>query len=115
MNEPFQILKFRSMHADAEDNSARSGRELRDPRVTRVGAILRRTRLDELPQLVNVLRGEMSLVGPRPERPAFVPTLDRQIPFYGVRHSVRTGHHRLGADQLRVRRVAGRHQTQVGV
>jgi len=87
----FQILKFRSMYVDAESNSVPQWAQINDPRVTRVGAILRRTRLDELPQLVNVLRGEMNIVGPRPERPAFVQTLHQQIPFYGVRHLVRPG------------------------
>ncbi len=62
-----------------------------DPRVTKVGAVLRRSRIDELPQLWNVLRGEMSLVGPRPERPEFVSMLTEQIPFYGQRHAVRPG------------------------
>jgi exopolysaccharide biosynthesis polyprenyl glycosylphosphotransferase len=90
-DQPFQILKFRSMYADAEEDGAPQWADLQDPRVTRVGAILRRTRLDELPQLLNVLRGEMSLVGPRPERPVFVAQFGRQIPFYGVRHSVRPG------------------------
>ena len=88
---PFQILKFRSMYVDAEADSVPQWAQINDPRVTRVGAILRRTRIDELPQLVNVLRGEMSIVGPRPERPAFVHTLHQQIPFYGVRHLVRPG------------------------
>ena len=87
----FQILKFRSMCADAEQDGTPRWAELKDPRVTRIGAILRRTRIDELPQLLNVLKGEMSFVGPRPERPAFVSALERQIPFYGVRHSVRPG------------------------
>src|SRR5262249_35046094 len=90
-DQPFQILKFRSMYADAEQDGAPQWADLRDPRVTRVGAILRPTRLDELPQLLNVLKGEMGLVGPRPERPAFVSQFGRQIPFYGVRHSVRPG------------------------
>ena len=90
-DHPFQILKFRSMCADAEQNGAPQWTELNDPRVTRVGGILRRTRLDELPQLVNVLKGEMSLVGPRPERPTLCLCFGRQIPFYGVRHSVRPG------------------------
>jgi sugar transferase (PEP-CTERM system associated) len=90
-DRPFQILKFRSMRADAEQDSTPRWAEPRDPRVTRIGAILRRTRIDELPQLLNVLRGQMSLVGPRPERPAFVSALERQIPFYEVRHSIRPG------------------------
>jgi lipopolysaccharide/colanic/teichoic acid biosynthesis glycosyltransferase len=62
-----------------------------DPRVTRVGTFLRRSRIDELPQLWNVIVGDMSLVGPRPERPEFVKSLTRQIPFYGQRHTVRPG------------------------
>jgi exopolysaccharide biosynthesis polyprenyl glycosylphosphotransferase len=88
----FTIHKFRSMRADAEATTgavwATPGR---DPRVTRVGAFLRRSRIDELPQLWNVLRGDMSLVGPRPERPEFVSQLTEQIPFYGQRHAVRPG------------------------
>ena len=90
-DQPFEIIKFRSMFVDAEDDGAPQWAEFKDPRVTRVGAVLRRTRLDELPQLWNVLKGEMSLVGPRPERPHFVSRFGRQIPFYGVRHSVRPG------------------------
>jgi sugar transferase (PEP-CTERM system associated) len=89
--QPFKILKFRSMHADAEEDRTPRWAERTDPRVTRIGRILRRSRIDELPQLLNVLKGEMSLVGPRPERPAFVSAFDRQIPFYAVRHSVRPG------------------------
>ena len=99
-DQPFQILKFRSMFADAEEDSAPQWAEFKDPRVTRVGAVLRRTRLDELPQLWNVLKGEMSLVGPRPERPDFV---SRIRPANSVLRSAALGatwHHRLGADQL---------------
>ena len=88
----FTIHKLRSMRADAE---ARTGavwaRVGNDPRVTPVGRLLRRSRLDELPQLWNVLKGEMSFVGPRPERPEFVDDLTQQIPFYGQRHVVRPG------------------------
>ncbi|HML24409.1 MAG TPA: sugar transferase, partial [Aggregatilinea sp.] len=62
-----------------------------DPRITRVGKFLRKTRLDEVPQSVNVLRGEMSLIGPRPERPEFVATLSRTIPFYRTRHAAKPG------------------------
>jgi lipopolysaccharide/colanic/teichoic acid biosynthesis glycosyltransferase len=86
----FRILKLRTMRKDAEPDGPRwaSGD---DPRRTRLGRLLRRTRLDELPQLVNILRGEMSFVGPRPERPEFVAELERTIPFYGWRHLVRPG------------------------
>jgi sugar transferase (PEP-CTERM system associated) len=87
----FQLLKFRSMRADAEADGKPVWAKVADPRVTRLGAWLRRTRVDELPQLLNVLRGEMSLVGPRPERPVFVEMLTQQIPFYSVRHSVKPG------------------------
>jgi sugar transferase (PEP-CTERM system associated) len=87
----FQLLKFRSMRPDAEADGKPVWAKVGDPRVTRLGALLRRTRVDELPQLLNVLRGEMSLVGPRPERPVFVEMLTQQIPFYAVRHSVKPG------------------------
>jgi sugar transferase (PEP-CTERM system associated) len=87
----FKILKFRSMGADAEQDATPQWAELKDPRVTRIGRILRLARIDELPQLLNVFKGEMSLVGPRPERPAFVSAFARQIPFYEVRHSLRPG------------------------
>ena len=88
---PFQILKFRSMYEDAETDGIAQWAQIEDARVTRVGKILRLMRIDELPQLINVLKGEMSLVGPRPERPAFVQAFGQQIPFYGVRHLVRPG------------------------
>lgn len=88
---PFTIYKFRSMRVDAEAASGAVWSTENDPRVTRVGRFLRRTRLDELPQLWNVLRGDMSFVGPRPERPEFIADLTRQIPFYGQRHVVRPG------------------------
>ena len=87
----FQILKFRTMCINAEPDDVPQWAQLDDARVTRVGRILRRTRIDELPQLINVLKGDMSLVGPRPERPAFVRTLRHKFPFYSVRHSVRPG------------------------
>jgi sugar transferase (PEP-CTERM system associated) len=86
----FVLKKFRSMSVDAEINGP-VWAAARDPRVTRVGRLLRRTRLDELPQFWNVLAGDMSFVGPRPERPEFVATLQREIPFYMGRHSVRPG------------------------
>ncbi len=88
--ELFTVYKFRSMVPDAEPDGAHWA-EARDPRVTRVGRILRRTHIDEFPQFWNVLRGEMSAVGPRPERPEFVETLSRVIPFYRVRHAVKPG------------------------
>jgi sugar transferase (PEP-CTERM system associated) len=87
----FQLLKFRSMRPDAEADGKPMWAKVGDPRITKLGAMLRRTRADELPQLINVLRGEMSLVGPRPERPVFVEMLTQQIPFYAVRHSVKPG------------------------
>lgn len=87
----FTIHKFRSMRADAEVGTGAVWSRAGDPRVTRVGRFLRRTRLDELPQLWNVLRGDMSFVGPRPERPEFVDGLTRDIPFYTQRHVVRPG------------------------
>jgi sugar transferase (PEP-CTERM system associated) len=87
----FTIHKFRSMGTDAEAATGAVWATSSDPRVTPVGRILRRTRLDELPQLWNVLRGNMSFVGPRPERPEFVSNLTKQIPFYGQRHVVRPG------------------------
>lgn len=87
----FTIYKFRSMRVDAESVSGAVWSTENDPRVTRVGRFLRRTRLDELPQLWNVLKGDMSFVGPRPERPEFIDELSRRIPFYGQRHVVRPG------------------------
>jgi sugar transferase (PEP-CTERM system associated) len=87
----FTVHKFRSMRTDAEAATGAVWAQANDTRVTPVGAFLRKTRLDELPQLWNVLKGEMSLVGPRPERPEFVRMLTEQIPFYGQRHSVKPG------------------------
>ena len=86
----FDMLKFRSMRRDAEANGPVWTRA-RDPRRTRVGRWLRKRNLDELPQLINVLRGEMSLVGPRPERPAFIEEFRREVPGYMLRHKVRAG------------------------
>ncbi|HVS76742.1 MAG TPA: TIGR03013 family XrtA/PEP-CTERM system glycosyltransferase [Steroidobacteraceae bacterium] len=88
---PFNVLKFRSMHVDAERDGRARWAQARDPRVTRVGSFIRKTRLDELPQLLNVLRGQMSLVGPRPERPEFVAELAERIPYYVERHCVKPG------------------------
>ena len=87
----FSIFKLRTMRQDAESDGKPRWAGVNDSRVTRVGAFLRRTRIDELPQLWNVLRGDMSFVGPRPERPYFVEQLTEQIPFYDVRHSVKPG------------------------
>jgi sugar transferase (PEP-CTERM system associated) len=87
----FTIHKLRSMRADAEAQSGAVWATSADARITPLGRLLRRTRLDELPQLWNVLVGDMSLVGPRPERPEFVQMLTREIPFYGQRHVVRPG------------------------
>jgi sugar transferase (PEP-CTERM system associated) len=87
----FTVLKFRSMSRDAEKDGKATWAVANDTRVTRVGRLLRRTRIDELPQLINVMKGEMSFVGPRPERPEFVAMLTEQIPFYAVRNSVKPG------------------------
>jgi sugar transferase (PEP-CTERM system associated) len=87
----FDVLKFRSMRVDAEAGGRPIWASKDDPRVTRVGAFIRKTRLDELPQLINVLRGDMSFVGPRPERPEFVQKLEHTIPYYRERHSVKPG------------------------
>lgn len=89
--ELFYVYKFRSMRQDAEAVSGPIWATDADPRVTRVGRVLRTLRLDELPQFLNVLRGEMSLVGPRPERQHFVSKLKEQVPFYDLRHSIRPG------------------------
>jgi sugar transferase (PEP-CTERM system associated) len=87
----FMCLKFRSMCSDAEKDGVAVWAKKNDSRVTRVGAFIRKTRIDELPQLFSVLKGEMSMVGPRPERPSFVAQLKEQIPFYDLRHSVKPG------------------------
>ncbi|MBI1807858.1 MAG: sugar transferase [Ignavibacteria bacterium] len=87
----FRIIKFRSMHAEAERDSGPVWAERKDPRVTRVGKILRMSRIDEVPQFINVLDGNMSLVGPRPERPFFVDQLSKEIPLYKRRLKVRPG------------------------
>ena len=87
---PFTVLKFRSMRTDAEARGPVWAAQ-RDPRVTRIGSFIRLTRIDELPQLINVLRGEMSFIGPRPERPHFVEQLERALPFYRDRALVKPG------------------------
>ena len=89
--KPFEIVKFRTMATDAEKHSGPVWARDDDPRVTKVGRILRRTRLDEIPQFWNVLRGEMSIVGPRPERPAFVQQLREEIEGYPLRQQVPPG------------------------
>ncbi|MHC4341228.1 MAG: sugar transferase [Planctomycetota bacterium] len=89
--EDFNILKFRTMRVDAEKETGPVWAQEKDPRATLIGGFLRKTRVDELPQLWNVLRGDMSLVGPRPERPFFVDTLGKKIPLYDARHCVRPG------------------------
>ncbi len=103
---PYTILKFRTMTADAEARSGAVWAQANDPRVTRVGRFLRRSRIDELPQLWNVLVGEMAVVGPRPERPEFVARLKEKIPYYGLRFAVKPGltgwaqvHYRYGASE----------------
>ncbi len=87
----FRLIKLRSMIPNAEKEGVAVWAKRGDPRITRVGRFIRLTRLDELPQFINVLKGEMSIVGPRPERPEFVAELEERIPFYRVRHSVKPG------------------------
>lgn len=87
----FNVIKFRSMRQDAESVSGPVWATAKDSRVTRVGGVLRKLRMDELPQVINVLRGEMCLVGPRPERPYFVHKLEEQITYYDLRHCIRPG------------------------
>ena len=89
--KPYQIIKFRSMRNDAEKDGKARWAQAGDPRVTRVGAILRKARIDEIPQALNVLSGDMSFVGPRPERPQFVAELAEEIPYYNERHRVKPG------------------------
>ena len=87
---PFNVLKFRSMTTDAEKNGAQFAQK-NDARVTRLGAFIRKTRIDELPQIINVLKGDMSFIGPRPERPQFVLGFEKTIPHYSLRHTVKPG------------------------
>jgi lipopolysaccharide/colanic/teichoic acid biosynthesis glycosyltransferase len=88
---PFQMLKFRTMRTDAEKETGPVWTAENDFRRTGIGILLRKTSLDELPQLINVIRGEMSLVGPRPERPCFVEKFRISIPFYLLRHKIKAG------------------------
>jgi exopolysaccharide biosynthesis polyprenyl glycosylphosphotransferase len=87
----FKLVKFRSMQTDAEEDGVPRWAAVNDSRVTRVGAFMRRTRVDEIPQIFNVSRGEMSFIGPRPERPYFVDELRQSIPYYFERHRVKPG------------------------
>ena len=89
-NQNFEVLKFRSMKTDAEKNGAQWAQK-NDSRITRVGRVIRKCRIDELPQIFNVLRGDMSFVGPRPERPEFVQGFNERIPYYRERHRVKPG------------------------
>jgi sugar transferase (PEP-CTERM system associated) len=89
--QPFTVLKFRSMRTDAERDGRAQWAQKSDPRITRVGAVIRKLRIDELPQILNVVSGRMSFVGPRPERPQFVDELSQKIPYYVQRHCVKPG------------------------
>ena len=90
-NKPFQMYKFRTMEVQSEAVEREGWTVKNDPRVTRIGKILRRTSMDELPQLWNILKGDMSIVGPRPERPQFVERFKEEIPRYMIKHQVRPG------------------------
>ena len=90
-NQAFDIIKLRSMRQDAEVAGGAVWAAERDPRVTRIGRLIRKVRIHELPQCWTVLKGEMSFVGPRPERPQFVGELERQLPYYAGRHTVKPG------------------------
>ena len=89
-NKPFKIFKFRSMRTDSEKDGPKWASE-HDDRITKFGNIMRKTRIDELPQLYNVIVGQMSFVGPRPERQFFINTLEKEIPYYNLRHIVKPG------------------------
>jgi sugar transferase (PEP-CTERM system associated) len=89
--QSYNVLKFRSMRNNAEEAGRPQWASQNDPRTTRVGAIIRKLRIDELPQILNVLKGEMSFVGPRPERPYFVKQLSETVPFYDIRHTIKPG------------------------
>lgn len=91
LGRPFTAIKFRTMRVEAESDGVARWAQKNDPRITRVGRLLRKTRIDEIPQLWNVLRSEMSVIGPRPERPEFVRNLEQDIPFYNERHLVKPG------------------------
>ena len=85
------VLKFRSMRTDAEKEGAPVWAKTGDTRTTRVGRVIRKLRIDEIPQVLNVIKGDMSFVGPRPERPYFVEQLCEQVPYYNMRHSIKPG------------------------
>jgi len=89
-NEEFKVIKFRSMYSDAEASGAQWAKK-NDNRITKIGRFIRKTRIDELPQFINVLRGEMSMVGPRPEREVFISDLEKVIKYYRFRHAVKPG------------------------
>ena len=89
--KPYRVHKLRTMRVDAEADGRPVWAQKSDPRATRIGAILRKTRMDEVPQVFAVLRGDMSFVGPRPERPFFVQQLKQQIPYFGLREAVKPG------------------------
>ena len=89
--KPFFLIKFRSMNQEAEAKTGAIWAKEKDPRITRVGKFLRRVHLDELPQMLNILKGEISLVGPRPERPEFISQLEKEIPHYRMRHLIKPG------------------------
>ena len=90
-NEKFMMYKFRTMYVQTEEEEKKGWTQKNDPRVTKVGGFLRKTSLDEFPQLFNVLKGDMSLVGPRPERPQYVEKFREEIPRYMIKHQVRPG------------------------
>jgi len=90
-NRIFRLIKYRTMVDDAEKETGAVWADSEDSRVTRVGKVLRKYRIDEIPQLINVLKGDMNLVGPRPERPEFVRILEQELPYYKIRHSIRPG------------------------
>lgn len=90
-NHIFQLLKFRSMFINAEKHTGPKWAEENDPRITRIGRFIRKFRIDEIPQMVNILKGDMSLVGPRPERPHFVRILSEKDPSYNERHLIKPG------------------------